>query len=71
MGITGADAPKSGRKNDNGQEEENARDFEPQDSADAAKWGQEAPRAFGHPATGGADRLSGMSLAFNHLGMHG
>jgi len=29
MGIAGADAPKSRAKNDDGQEEENARDFEP------------------------------------------
>lgn len=67
MRVTSANPPESRCKNNDGQKEENTRDFEPKDSTNPAKRGQKPASSLCRPATHAAHNSSGISLRFNHL----
>jgi len=60
MGIAEAGAPERGREDDDGQKEEDAGDFEPEDAADAAKGLEESAETTGEA---GAEVAGGASCA--------
>ena len=57
--VAGPDAPQGGGKDDDGQEEEDAHNFKPQNAANAAEGAQEPAHAPGNAAAGLSGRLTG------------